>query len=197
MSKSNAVLKSVEWTVSKDEKGKTFTVSPTFKSSAVKAAGDYDKLMLDIRPIAANLNLAYKRVVQGNDGFLTRLEFYRTFDQSIPTIHGTRNKQGVPDADRKKLDSHTVYNRLVYLAERLGKQVNEGVVKRDPKVGAKLAQTKKSNFASFCKEAKLSAKMIRKLVVVVLGMKGKKTNEPTKRGVEWMKAAGLTIVESD
>jgi hypothetical protein len=192
MSKSQKVLAEAVYTVSTDDKGKHFMVSAAFKSLAVKAANDYDKLMVDIKPVAMNLHNAYNKVVT-KDSIVNRLEFYRAFDQSIPSEYG---KVGSPA--RTKLNAHVVFNRLVYLTERLGKQlVNGGPVKRDAKVAAKALANKQRTFGLFCKKYKLTAPAVKYLVLEILGFKGKKTNEPTKRGKDFMRAAGMSVASEE
>lgn len=166
------------------------TLNDAFRSNAVKAANDVHNLIQDKTPIALNLWAAYKEtVMDASSGFLTRLEFFRTFDDSIPVAWG---KQGSPA--RKTIDAHIVLNKLTYLTMNVGRRAAGDIPKRDPKVAAGEKQARKAAFVKFAKAYKLTAPAIKSLVIL-LGFKSKKTGSITKAGTDWLKAAGLKVTE--
>lgn len=173
--------------VSKDKEGYHFTVTDTFRKSAVKAALDVDSLLTDVTPIAVNLWTAYKKVVV-TDAAISRLTFFNAFDSTIPVQYGKPGSK-----ERKELDSHKVYNRMSYLVFKVGKiAAGDGPKKRDPKVAKQQAKKDVESFGAWARRFKIPVNALQTLVKDIMGLKSK-SGELTKKGTSYLQAAGMSV----
>lgn len=186
MAKANTVP---AYTVSKDNDGYHFTVTDAFAKSAFQAAINLDALIQDVTPVAITLWTAYKKVVQ-QDQSIKKLPFFAAFDPSIAKLSYGK----VGSAERKKLNSHVVLNRLVYLTMIIGRRAVEGTPVRDPQVAKDKAAQAVKVFGAWAKKFKIPANALEFLVKNIMGMQTKDEKELTKKGSTYLKEAGISVV---
>lgn len=176
-------------------------LSGSFKNEVVKYATGLDKLIVDATPAAINLWSAFRiyatpkgvtltpeeRKIVGS-GSMTALQFFHMFDESIP-----EKNPKVGSAERKALNAHPVLNRLNYLTYKVGRiAAGEGPKPRDPKVASQKAKREESAFGAWAKKYKVPANGLQELVKNVMRMRSK-DGKLTKRGIKYLKAAGLSV----